>query len=394
MIDVLTNGFLTNPIPLNLNLNYCSHNCAYCFANLNSPKRKADLSSILSSLRNYKTRNDLVSYYLREKYHVIISNNIDPFSRSNYSLFESIGNFFLQEEIPMQISTRGGNGWKEFSAKMNKSLWYVSVPYDDESLRQRLEPNAPTLSDRFEMVKDLVKKHNVIIALNPLNEQWTPEPIEIIKKYQSIGVTNFWINAIHLSAKQQTNLTENQKELIGKDLLNRLKSGKEYAYTDEYIDLLIEIKEYCKSENLVLHGLEDGFKNNTLDVYKECYPKLLPTIQDFYNSLSVEKEITFNDFYNFFKTLIPDIETNISKFIFNKSVIDDKSSYKKTKLSNLLHYYWQIKGVELGMAKYTGCFSWVKKDYGNKVDFKYDENHNKILKYHPQKENWNDYIIE
>lgn len=39
MLDVYYGEFLINPIPLELSLNYCSHKCAYCFANVNQPGR-------------------------------------------------------------------------------------------------------------------------------------------------------------------------------------------------------------------------------------------------------------------------------------------------------------------------------------------------------------------
>ena len=105
MIDVLTNSFLQNPVPLQLTLNYCSHACSFCFANVNNPQRKADLKGILSILKNHRNRTDIVSYYLKEKYPILISNNIDPFSKNNYKLTEQIVDILLDLEsnyLPME----------------------------------------------------------------------------------------------------------------------------------------------------------------------------------------------------------------------------------------------------------------------------------------------------
>ncbi len=395
MIDILTNGFLKLPLPLNLNLNYCSHGCSYCFSNLNNPFRKADVSGILSQLKNYKVRNDLVSFYLREGYPVNISNNIDPFSKSNFRLFQQVGNFMLDNEIPMQILTRGGEGWREFNEAMKPSVWYVSVPYSDDKIRERLETNAPSLDERFEMVQELVKKHHVIIGINPMEESFVQYPLEIIRKYEAVGVKHFWINYLHISPKQKKNLGAKQREAIGEDILLRLNKTDP---TDWWLNQAKLIIEYCEENDLILHGVTTGEFSMREQIWSDAYGEnLLPTEQDFFNHLALNKKegdlIYFKDFYDFFAPMIPNIETNISKFLFNKAVLTDKSSYKKTSLRDLLHYYWEVKGVSLGLAENYPVFSWVKQKSATKTDFMYDSDHNKVLLYHP--ENWNlkDYTI-
>ena len=68
----------------------------------------------------------------------------------------------------MQINTRGGYGWQEANEKIKTfMLWYVSVPYSDDEVRKLYEPAAPSLDERFEMVKEIIKKHKVMIGINP-----------------------------------------------------------------------------------------------------------------------------------------------------------------------------------------------------------------------------------
>ena len=394
MFDILTNAFLNNPIPVNLNLNYCSHGCVYCFANLNSPKRSAKIADIVSQFRNLKNRTDLVSLYMKEKYPVIVSNNIDPFSKSNIDVWQKIYPHLIENEIPIMVVTRGGVGWEQCADDLPKSVFYVSVPYLDDAKRQKYEPNAPTLESRFAMVKQLLTKHNVIVGINPIHKDFCTDYRQIMRNYYDIGVRNFWLNTLHLTPKQQTNLTENQKEIIGKDLLSELNKK---MYSDSTLNILEGLQQEAKElDGVILHGLDYGTKNNINDIYS-CYDKLLPTKHDFFNWCANNKKngdlITFQMFFDFFADKLPNIETNISKFIFNKVVLDTKNSYIKQPLKNLLHYYWQTKGVELGLAKNYPVFSWAMKNYTSKQDFIFDTDGNKVLVYHPEIFNVKDFTI-
>ena len=64
-LDTYWGEFLTSPAPMELSLNYCSHGCEYCFANINTPDRKADVKAILRLLRDYPTRAPVVASLLR-----------------------------------------------------------------------------------------------------------------------------------------------------------------------------------------------------------------------------------------------------------------------------------------------------------------------------------------
>ena len=125
MIDILTNGLLNSPVPIQFTGNYCSHNCSYCFANINNPKRKLDIKAVTSQLKNYQNRNDLPSYFLREKYPLLISNNIDPFSKSNQPFVSDLIYQLQDIGVPVALATRGGIGWQEIANNITPSVWYV-----------------------------------------------------------------------------------------------------------------------------------------------------------------------------------------------------------------------------------------------------------------------------
>lgn len=395
MIDILTNGFLTNPVPIQYTGNYCSHNCSYCFSNINSPNRKVDLKAVVSQLKNYQKRNDAASQFMRLKYPILISNNIDPFSKSNQPYVNDLI-FTLQDiGVPVVVATRGGIGWQEVAKNISKSVWYVSIPYENDNIRKIYEPNATSMDERYFMATELKKMgHEVIIAINPLNKKFNSNPLKTAEFAKSIGVYSLLINKIHLSPKQQSNMTAMQKSQVGEDLLveSRLKN-----FTDEWLDTALQLNDYCIENDMQLMGLETGLENNTFIECQNCYENVLPTVDDFFNWIANNKKendlIYFSEFYNFFSKYMPDFETNISKYIFQKAVIEDKSSYKTQKFSNLLHYYWEVKGVEIGFAKNYPVFSWAKKQYSNKQDFIRDSENNRVLIYTPTQWNTKDYLI-
>ncbi len=395
MINILTNAFLKNPVALQFTGNYCSHNCSYCFANINSPTRKLDINNLASILRNFKTRDDLVSHYMREKYPIIISNNIDPFSKSNQPIVNDLVLQLQDCGIPVAFATRGGIGWQELIKEITPSVYFVSIPYNTEDTKNKYEPYAPTLEHRYELIEQcILAGHKVILNINPFNPKFAPYPIEIAERAMKLGVKSILINKIHLTPKQQANMNTWQRESIGAELLSEAMTKD---YTDQWIDNAIRLQQWCKENDMNLIGLDTGGPNKAYIEFAQCYPKILPIVDGFFNWVDTNKKngdyIYFEDFYNYFAPKLPTIETNISVFVFQKTVLDDKSSYKKTLLSNLLHYYWQVKGVELGLAKNYPAFSWIKEQTKTKLDFMTDNEGNKVLLYHPEKLNVKDYTI-
>lgn len=393
MISPLTNSFLLNPVPLQLTLNYCSHNCFYCFANLNNPKRKADLKKILSVLKNHKNRSDLVSFFLQEKYPVLISNNVDPFSKNNHTITNQILDILISLDIPVQLNTRGGYGWQEASEKIKPSLWYVSVPYSDDEVRKIYEPAAPSLDERFEMVKELVKKHKVMIGINPFDRKFSDDHTKIIDKYKEIGVKYFWVNTFHLSYKQQANLTDRQKEIFGPEFLKRAATRE---ITPEIIENYKTVVEYAQEHGCEIIGTPSGHSEGYFDELYSVYPKLMPTQNDFFKWCEENKSdgdtISFDDFFDFFAPLLPEIETNISSYVYNKSNLEDKTYNKKQRFRNILHVYWDSK-AGLNLPKHYPVFSWFKVQGAKKLDWAIDNNGDRLMLYHPNEYNTKEYLI-
>ena len=156
------------PVPVGLNMNWCSHNCRYCFANLNKPDRKFDPKKTFNQLMNVTKGKTLLSWFLRNKYPVMASNLVDVFAKSNYKYFLEIYNVMKTNGIPLYFQTRGGDGLDEVLKTLPKSAFYISITSHDDELIKKIEPSAPKPSERIALVKKLHSLgHNVAVGINP-----------------------------------------------------------------------------------------------------------------------------------------------------------------------------------------------------------------------------------
>jgi hypothetical protein len=95
--------FMRQFYALELSGNFCSHACAYCYANLNKPDRAANPTATLNALKTAQDRQhkDLLARLIVEKYPVVMSNHIDPFSNSNWRIYRTYIDIFRDMKIPL-----------------------------------------------------------------------------------------------------------------------------------------------------------------------------------------------------------------------------------------------------------------------------------------------------
>jgi hypothetical protein len=82
--------FLISPAGLELSMNWCGHDCSYCFANLNKPNRRADLASIMGLLANFRSRQTREARLMQAGVPLLVSNHVDVFAGTNAEQFEPI----------------------------------------------------------------------------------------------------------------------------------------------------------------------------------------------------------------------------------------------------------------------------------------------------------------
>ena len=312
MITPFYGELLLQPIPLELSLNYCSHKCAYCFANLNKPDRRAAPQSIVNLLAEMDERETVEAQLLRRRYPVMMSNKVDPFAASNWRLSLQILELFAALKIPVAFQTKGGKGIDEAMELIGPSCFYVTITCADDETCRRIEPGAPLVSERLTMMRMLRERgHHVWVGANPLVRQWIPDVKSFAKRLADEGVKDVWSEVLHLSSDQVTKMSERQKQAMGAESITDAlarhipQSGVDFELS--FIEALGE------------HGINFGCKHwpgpsHVVDAYAAKYPMRFPTMTEFtdqaWATMQPGDEFTFREWAAYMLARLPDIHNN------------------------------------------------------------------------------------
>jgi DNA repair photolyase len=292
MLDPLFGEFLIVPIPLQLKGNYCSHECPYCYANLNNPTRKIDLNKTLNQISNISHGDNLLSRLLRDKYPVTVSNHSDPFSRSNQAILVPLMQQLTELDIPIFIQTRGG--YEPAIAQtfefLKPSVIYVSLTHSQDATRAKHEPKAPSIPHRLEFIKEAIGKgHKIIVGFNPIVPEWLTNHETLLDQLWDLGVRNIAISVMHLSKMQKQNMKIHHKMWLTPQLMKRAMSRSnrpEFAFA-----------ELVKTDVLArgFECFDAGQKEYTdfFQIFNDTYSNLFPVQQDFINHLHRQNTIFF-----------------------------------------------------------------------------------------------------
>lgn len=281
MIEPYWGEFLISPIPLELSLNYCSHKCAYCFANLNDPKRAGDVKAIMRFLASYTERNTLEATLLKSGYPVVVSNRSDPFSYSNYKAMLPILRAMTELEIPVAIQTKGGPGADEALEFLPPSVWYISISMLDDDIRKKIEPGAPSIDSRLRLIERVTQAGGrVILGLNPIVPEWLPNPKFLLSLAKNAGAEAVWIEELHLNVKQIANMSEAEKRVMGSDILERARKKKRDILDK---DAFFAARDIAAEMGLPIFSNGQPDYSDIWDIYRQVYTKTFPTNQDFVN---------------------------------------------------------------------------------------------------------------
>lgn len=358
MLSPYWGEFLASPAPLELSLNYCSHKCGYCFANLNVPDRKADVGAIMRFLADFHNRSTFVAHLMQQGYPVCISNRVDPFAVSNDEIAIPIFETLESLQHPYVIQTRGGRNALKCLDWMSPTVWYVSFAQSDDKLRKQIEPGAPTIKHRLELIEKAKSLgHDVVVGMNPCIEEWLPNPEPLIKQLASLGVHGCWVEPLHFSSKQVGKLTDRERAAIGEQ---PIKKALKRNTPPEVL------RHHLKTRDLVTkHGMEvfsggQGIPSGFFDPYKR-FP-VFPTMQDFVNhcheNVKDDGVLTFGDFRDFMLPKLPQGTWSIGHY-FGKTaqnLAKSKQWQNRMTFEDALAIMWDESGVKGNPAAFP-CFA-------------------------------------
>jgi DNA repair photolyase len=399
MIDPFWGEFLASPIPLDLALNYCSAKCAFCFANLNSPERSADVPKITRLLDEYVDRSSVPARLLQEGYPVLLSNRVDPFANSNYKVSLALLEKMVAEEIPVAIQTRGGRGVDEALGMLRPSCWYVSICQDDDALRKQIEPGAPSIESRFELIQKVrAAGHRVVVALNPLVPEWLPAPEQTLAKAKEAGAEGVWVETLHLSTDQIGRMTTRERGAIGEPLLHLSRKRRAPATFVAHRDLVLRL-----AEDVGLAPFSAGWHRPTAfwRPCEETYPFLFPTMQDWVNRCHAELEegaaVHFAHFEQWALDALPfeGEALNITHYVgaTAREVVKERKLPSQITYSDLLRVIWQEPRMS-GCPARVRCFAYAGRKNGTGWTGFVDDDGMPIMTFTARPEGFGEYYAE
>lgn len=354
--------FLTIPIPLGLSMNYCSHSCSYCFANLNKPDRSIDMKKMYNQLIGFEKSKTLCSWYLQNKYPIMASNLVDVFAKSNYKHFLEIYSILRKKDIPIYFQTRGGNGIDEVLKTLPKSAFYISITSHDDAISKKIEAGSPLPSERIELIKKLKNLgHEVAIGINPYMPNYC-DAEKILQETRDY-TDKYWINSIHLNNNQLKNIpTDRQKNLL-KDELKYIKENNS----------LVKLYNLCIEYAVIPAGIYMPSLTNFYDIF-DIYEKKIPTSYDFVKNIVQTKKEHTKIYYEEFEKFILERMSKEIQYFDSGYKVAIKRDYKllkpKYKISEIINFHWNEWKISQGAPLHTQSF-FPTKEKDNKGNYIY-----------------------
>lgn len=375
-LDVYWGGFLLNSCtPLELTLNWCSHNCAYCFANLNDPDRKANIKQaigLLSELWHTNSkgqwkRQSYAAYLLRSGYGVSISNHVDLLASSNVRQGLPVVEMLVEMGIPLCLMTRWGKAQDVQHLfdliEGRPTPFYSSVPTLNADIAKQCEPGAPPPEQRLAFIAEAVKRgHPVEVGINPLIPGWIDDPLAHAKAIKATGAHSVILGKLHISQRQLKEMPDRAQQALGEYAIGEAMQSTKSVTLHELYEA---VKAACWSVGLQCYTAQQKERSDAFEPAKALHPKHFPLLQDFVNHCHDNKQpgeyVYFEEFHDFFVSKLPQGVWGLRDHInamTRPEVLYGKGIPQKMNYSRLLHYVWKHPET-IYCAANVDCFAFA-----------------------------------
>ena len=224
-----TGEYLVSPVALHMGLNWCTHGCFYCFANLNRPGRRADYSGIqqfLGKVQRKAPGKDIAAMLALAGHPILASNDSDPFATSNGEQNLALIDAMMDMGLRFSFQTRGGDGAIPMLQRHPPTMVYISFTTDMESVRKQAEPGAPSFEARKELA--LAAKatgHHVVAGINPFFPPWWNDIEGFLGWLVANDIRHAWIGEPHLNYMQEAAMSEKTRARFAAEI-TYFKAGR------------------------------------------------------------------------------------------------------------------------------------------------------------------------
>jgi DNA repair photolyase len=401
--------FLVSPIPLELSvIEPCSMGCAYCFSVLGdrhqaqrSGKSKARNGSkqAVNLLADYQNRDTLEAKLLQAGYPVLLSNRTDPFSLSNRTAAIPIMRLMVELGIPIALQTKGfsrPDDLPEVLEFLKPSCWYISISFNEDDLRAKIEPGAPSVGDRLRLIETLrAHGHSVVVGINPCVPEWLPRPQELIQQIAAAGAEGVWVQSLHLSSSQEKQLSPREREALTQALIDRAKKRTCDPKDSDHLNL---VSDLAAAQGLEVYTMGQNRRSDFFEIYRRHYPKTFPVLQDFVNlchdeGLEKGAIVTFEDFYELMSPFLPEGVLQVGHYLgaTAHNVIRDIPNWSnKFTYDALLAMLWDEPRYNLSPAQ-TQAFSYALASGEDGNALITSESELPCLTFNPEPGGWGDF---
>lgn len=217
-----TGEYLVSPVALHMGLNWCTHACFYCFANLNRPGRRADYTAIQQFLGKFTRKaagRDIAAMLALQGHPILASNDSDPFAASNGQQNLELMRSMMDMGLRFTFQTRGGPGAEDILRDHAPTMVYISFTTDQESTRKRAEPGAPSFEARKALAQAAkAAGHFVVAGINPFYPPWWDDIEGFIAWLADNGIRHAWIGEPHLNYMQVRAMPEKTRERFASEI--------------------------------------------------------------------------------------------------------------------------------------------------------------------------------
>jgi DNA repair photolyase len=282
--------FLTSPAGLELSMNWCGHACTYCFANLMKPGRRADVRGVVGLLSEYRQRKSREARLLQAGVPMLVSNHVDPFAGTNATQFEPIWELCVELGVQLTWQTRGAHKpqlkiQERIIRETPRSVWYVSIPMMDDDVRKRVEPFAPSIGSRLDLIDQLVAAgHVVTVGINPLTLEWMPQVEPLLDTLKARGVWGVWIQVPYFSKSFKGNLSADARQRLGEEFIRQC--GERGDSRDK--DHAEAAKTYAKGIGMEVFSTDYEEPTRFFDPWHEVYTRPMPYWHQLINAIDPE----------------------------------------------------------------------------------------------------------
>lgn len=386
MIVNFIGEFMFHPAPLEMSGNTCTHGCAYCFANIRKESRYAKIASALNQLKRTEKRT-FVDHLIQEGYPICLSNSTDPFSATDYINTITIAQYLKDKPNGIFWQTKGGKGVDdvlEILRDKTNQVWYITLTTLDPATARRVESNAPTPQERLDLMVKLRRLgYLVVIALNPLVEEWMPrkDVDQLIAFAKEHGIEHFVVEQLHLNRKEIASFKPNRRAKFRDEELEKvLEHKQDLRYARDTVDHieacgLMPMKIGMPKQSHFFDAIRKVFGKispNHFDVINYCFDNNTPdgmvlTYAEFERIMLDGVEDMFLSKYNGFRSYI--FKANAHEWIENAKVKEIET------LRDVLNIIWNSKRIKQSL-QHNALFQRRTDHEGNDI---LDENGNITL---------------